>query len=131
MRNPFTEAADDNSSERRVRLLSQQRCLVSANGEHADSSESLLMARDGTPVEIQATEASRVLVLTSEQLDESVVVQGPFVTNTCQEICGSIQSYKLISIFVSSSSQDATVFVCVCIAVGMGQLHKSFVRRNC
>jgi len=75
-------------------VLVVQRGAVVAGNESAASGELLLMEREGTTVTLQATEPSRVLMLTGEPLGEPVVGQGPFVMNNRDEIRESIEDYQ-------------------------------------
>jgi quercetin 2,3-dioxygenase len=59
---------------------------VRAGTEEARSGELLLFARDGERLLLTADEASHVIVLAGEPIDEPVVAYGPFVMNSFDEI---------------------------------------------
>jgi len=51
--------------------------------------------RSAGEVRLEASESTRVLVLSGEPLNEPVVAHGPFVMNSLQEIREAIQDYQL------------------------------------
>ena len=59
---------------------------VQAGDVTASAGELILFANDGERLELTATEASHVIILAGEPLNEPVVAYGPFVMNTFDEI---------------------------------------------
>jgi redox-sensitive bicupin YhaK (pirin superfamily) len=59
---------------------------VSSDGKTAGAGELLLFANDAPALELEAVEASHVILLSGEPLNEPVVPYGPFVMNTIEEI---------------------------------------------
>jgi quercetin 2,3-dioxygenase len=59
---------------------------VQAGGTSVGAGELILFANDGHRVEVTAQEASHVVVLAGEPLDEPIVQYGPFVMNSFDEI---------------------------------------------
>jgi redox-sensitive bicupin YhaK (pirin superfamily) len=59
---------------------------VTTGNTTARAGELILFANDGERVELTAEEASHVIVLAGEPLDEPIVQYGPFVMNTADEI---------------------------------------------
>jgi redox-sensitive bicupin YhaK (pirin superfamily) len=59
---------------------------VSAGGRSAEAGELVLFANDGSSLDLVAHEASHIIVLSGEPIDEPVVQYGPFVMNTRKEI---------------------------------------------
>lgn len=80
--------------EGQTSVLVVQHGSLSACGESASSGELLLMTREGDTVDLKAASPTRVLVLTGEPLNETVVAQGPFAMNTRDEIREAIQDYQ-------------------------------------
>lgn len=68
---------------------------VSVNGSDTLSEADMVMLdRDGTAISLQAQEASMVLLLSGEPIDEPVVGHGPFVMNTREEIMQAFQDLQ-------------------------------------
>jgi redox-sensitive bicupin YhaK (pirin superfamily) len=59
---------------------------VSTGGISAGAGELILFANDGERLELIAEEASHVIVLAGEPIDEPIVQYGPFVMNSYDEI---------------------------------------------
>jgi len=59
---------------------------VQAGGATAGAGELVLFANDADKLELTATEASHVIILAGQPLNEPVVAYGPFVMNTFDEI---------------------------------------------
>jgi redox-sensitive bicupin YhaK (pirin superfamily) len=59
---------------------------VTAGGRTAKAGELVLFANDGAALSLVADEASHVIVLAGEPIDEPIVQYGPFVMNTIDEI---------------------------------------------
>ncbi len=59
---------------------------VRAGRHTAEAGELVLFNNDGAEVEILARDASHVILLAGEPIDEPIVQYGPFVMNTVQEI---------------------------------------------
>src|SRR3569623_1273013 len=59
---------------------------VQAGGATAGAGELVLFANDADKLELTATEASHVIILAGQPLNEPVVAYGPFVMNTVDEI---------------------------------------------
>lgn len=55
----------------------------------------VLFDNDGTDVYLEATQNSRILVLTGEPLNEPIEGHGPFVMNTKQEIIEAIRDFNV------------------------------------
>jgi redox-sensitive bicupin YhaK (pirin superfamily) len=60
--------------------------IVRAGGKAATTGQVLLFANDGTRLTLAADEASHVIILSGEPLNEPIVQYGPFVMNTMREI---------------------------------------------
>ena len=71
-----------------------QRGTVVIGGDAVNSSELVLMEREGAGVRIECREDAMVLLLAGEQIDEPVVAQGPFVMNTREEIHQAIVDFQ-------------------------------------
>jgi redox-sensitive bicupin YhaK (pirin superfamily) len=59
---------------------------VTVNGQSAKTGELVLFANDGPTLEVVADEATHLIVLAGEPIDEPIVQYGPFVMNTRAEI---------------------------------------------
>ena len=75
-------------------LLVVQTGAVKVNEEPLKAVELVSLDRQGELVVLKADSAARVLILSGEPLNESVVGQGPFVMNTRDQIRGAIQDYQ-------------------------------------
>jgi redox-sensitive bicupin YhaK (pirin superfamily) len=77
-------------------------CLVVVEGEirinGSDESVPLdhfvLFANEGETFQIEATENSKVLILSGEPIPEPIAAHGPFVMNTRQEIMQAFQDFE-------------------------------------
>ena len=56
--------------------------------------ELIVCKRDGTQVTIEAEEASRILIMSGEPIDEPIARHGPFVMNTKAELIQAVQDYQ-------------------------------------
>lgn len=59
---------------------------ITANGARLTDAQFALLSRDGGEVELVADTDSKILILSGAPIDEPVVMHGPFVMNTTQEI---------------------------------------------
>lgn len=59
---------------------------ITANGARLTDAQFALLSRDGGEVELVADTDSKLLILSGAPIDEPVVMHGPFVMNTTQEI---------------------------------------------
>jgi quercetin 2,3-dioxygenase len=75
-------------------LIVVQKGAVVVNGSAAKAVELVSFEEAGDQVQLLASVASRVLVLTGEPLREPVVGHGPFVMNTRQQIQEAIHDYQ-------------------------------------
>lgn len=62
--------------------------------EEAHESQTVLFARQGSTLSIDATSEARLLVLGGEPIDEPVVAHGPFVMNTTEEIHQAMRDFQ-------------------------------------
>jgi quercetin 2,3-dioxygenase len=68
---------------------------VSVNGSRqAGEAELIVSKRDGSQIEIEAQEDSRLLVMAGEPIDEPVARYGPFVMNTKTELVQAVNDYQ-------------------------------------
>lgn len=65
-----------------------------AGGKEARAGELLLFANDGERVVIEAAEASHVILLGGQPIDEPIVQYGPFVMNSVEEIQQAIEDVQ-------------------------------------
>jgi redox-sensitive bicupin YhaK (pirin superfamily) len=65
-----------------------------ADGKEARAGELLLFANDGEQLVIEAAEASHVILLTGQPIDEPIVQYGPFVMNSVEEIEQAIEDVQ-------------------------------------
>lgn len=65
-----------------------------ASGKEASAGELLLFANDGDRLVIDATEASHVILLAGQPIDEPIVQYGPFVMNSVEEIEQAIEDVQ-------------------------------------
>ncbi|HEY9677148.1 MAG TPA: pirin family protein [Drouetiella sp.] len=68
---------------------------VTVNGGRSVEAPTLvLFENEGTEILVEATEASRFVVMNGEPIDEPVVGYGPFVMNTQEEIAQAMRDYS-------------------------------------
>ena len=68
---------------------------VEVNGtEVVRAGQTVLLAREGGGVSVEANGAAKLLVLTGEPIDEPVVAHGPFVMNTVEEIRQAMTDFQ-------------------------------------
>ena len=60
-----------------------------------DGLHAVLFEKDGEGIVLEATEDTRVLLLSGEPLKEKVVSQGPFVMNTETQILQAMRDYQM------------------------------------
>jgi redox-sensitive bicupin YhaK (pirin superfamily) len=65
-----------------------------AGGNEARAGELLLFANDGDRLVIEAADASHVILLAGEPIDEPIVQYGPFVMNSVEEIEQAIEDVQ-------------------------------------
>ena len=76
-------------------ILSVFSGAVTINGEHeVRASNTAMFAREGSMVVVEAKEASRLLLLSGEPIDEPIAAHGPFVMNTRAEIIQAIEEFR-------------------------------------
>lgn len=76
-------------------LLVVLRGTVMVNGEDiAREGQFVLLAREGGSLPVQANGEATVLVLSGEPIDEPVVMYGPFVMNTAEEIRQAVVDFQ-------------------------------------
>ena len=69
--------------------------LVRLNdGSSVSSAEMAVLEREGTEFTVSATDASKILILVGEPIDEPVVGHGPFVMNSGAEIYQAIEDFN-------------------------------------
>ena len=65
------------------------------NGSHsAGEAELIVCHREGTQVMVEAHEASRLLIMSGEPIDEPIARYGPFVMNTKAELVQAVNDYQ-------------------------------------
>ena len=68
---------------------------VAINGEKiVEGSHVAMFSREGGTIAIEATETSRLLLLSGEPLDEPIAAHGPFVMNTRAEIMRAMEEFR-------------------------------------
>jgi redox-sensitive bicupin YhaK (pirin superfamily) len=67
---------------------------VATGGRDAGAGELILFENDGERIDLAASEATHVLVLGGEPLNEPIVQYGPFVMNTREDIRQAIASFE-------------------------------------
>lgn len=68
---------------------------VTINGDkQAGEAQLVLLGREGTDIRIEAAEDTAFLVLSGEPIDEPVVMHGPFVMITVQEINTALRDFQ-------------------------------------
>ena len=67
---------------------------ISINGTQVGDKQLALMEEDGTELQIEATEDSRILILEGNPIHEEVVSWGPYVMNTQREILEAMRDYN-------------------------------------
>ena len=68
---------------------------IQVNGDQkGNTSDLILMQRDGESITIRAIEDSTILFLAGEPIDEPIVGHGPFVMNSKEEIAKAIYDYQ-------------------------------------
>jgi redox-sensitive bicupin YhaK (pirin superfamily) len=69
---------------------------VRVNGDERVISDAqlVLLAREGTDVQLDAISDAVVLVLSGEPIDEPVAAHGPFVMNTTEEIREAVEDFN-------------------------------------
>jgi redox-sensitive bicupin YhaK (pirin superfamily) len=67
---------------------------VEANGRPVPADHFALFANEGETIQVSATAASRVLVLSGEPIDEPIAAYGPFVMNTQDEIYRAVEDFQ-------------------------------------
>lgn len=75
-------------------LLVVQRGQVTVNGESVKAVELVSFEPEGDEIQLDASEAARLLILTGQPLNEPVFGQGPFVMNTREQIREAILDYQ-------------------------------------
>ena len=68
--------------------------VVINNDKQADEAQLVLLDRNGTDIRIEARNDASFLVLSGEPIHEPVVMQGPFVMNTAEEISTAIRDFQ-------------------------------------
>ena len=75
-------------------LLVVEGSVVLNGTEVTPTNHLALMANDGVEFEIEATEASLVLILSGEPINEPIASHGPFVMNTQEELVEAFNDFK-------------------------------------
>ena len=68
--------------------------VVINNDKQAGEAQLVLLDCDGTDVRIEASNDASFLVLSGEPIHEPVVMQGPFVMNSAEEISAAIRDFQ-------------------------------------
>jgi redox-sensitive bicupin YhaK (pirin superfamily) len=79
-------------SHNALAMVAEGRAL--AAGRAARAGELLLFANDGDRLAIEAAEASHVILLAGQPIDEPIVQYGPFVMNSVEEIEQAIEDVQ-------------------------------------
>ena len=66
---------------------------LSADGKHAKSKDMIWFENDGTAIEIDILEPSRLIILSGEPIGESVAAYGPFVMNSQEELQQAVNDF--------------------------------------
>ena len=66
---------------------------VMVDGQTVPQDHMVLFGKDGTDFQVEASEASVVLVLSGEPIHEPIAAHGPFVMNTREEIIQAVDDY--------------------------------------
>lgn len=74
-------------------LIVEGEVLVNSK-EKADADKFVLMQNDGSDFKIKAVKNSKVLILSGEPIQETIVPYGPFVMNTKEEIQQAYEDYR-------------------------------------
>ena len=64
------------------------------NDKQATEAQLVLLNREGEDLRIEATNDASFLVLSGEPIHEPVVMHGPFVMNTTQEISTALRDFQ-------------------------------------
>jgi redox-sensitive bicupin YhaK (pirin superfamily) len=68
--------------------------LVNGGEESVGEARMVLLGREGTEVQLEASSDATVLLLSGEPIDEPVVAHGPFVMNTTEEIHQAVRDFN-------------------------------------
>ena len=66
---------------------------LSADGKYAKSKDMIWFENDGTAIEIDILEPSRLIILSGEPIGESVAAYGPFVMNSQEELQQAVNDF--------------------------------------